>query len=215
MTRYAARGIETEFQPGSRGRVLRNRHGIRSVREMSRAESSTLLLAQERLIQTFSAGHCFTARDVCNVHRMWLGCVYAWAGNYREVQITKGGFHFSAAGQIPRLMAVLERDVLARHTPCLPANPENIASALAITHAELILIHPFREGNGQCARLLSLLMGLQAGLPPLDFGVLSGKGKTAYIAAIHAAVENNYTPMTAIFRAVIRRSLLRYERLEQ
>jgi len=28
---------------------------------------------------------------------------------------------------------------------------------------ELILIHPFREGNGRIARFLSVLMALQAG----------------------------------------------------
>jgi len=37
------------------------------------------------------------------------------------------------------------------------------ATALAEVHAELILIHPFREGNGRLARLLALLMALQAG----------------------------------------------------
>ncbi len=107
-------------------------------------------------------------------------------------------------------MTHLEREVLARHTPCRYTNHDEIASALAVVHAELILIHPFREGNGRCARLLALLMGLQAGLPPLDFGGLSGKGRRDYIAAIHAAVGSDYAPMTTIFRAVIRRSLRRF-----
>ena len=31
-----------------------------------------------------------------------------------------------------------------------------VAEALAVVHAELILIHPFREGNGRVARLLAL-----------------------------------------------------------
>jgi hypothetical protein len=34
--RYDAAGPEAEFQPGSRGRVLRNRLGITSVRELER-----------------------------------------------------------------------------------------------------------------------------------------------------------------------------------
>jgi cell filamentation protein len=77
-------------------------------------------------------------------------------------------------------------------------------------HAELVLIHPFREGNGRSARLLSLLMGLQAGLPPLDFSVLSGKGTRPYIAAIHAAMGRDYEPMARLFGAVIKRTLRRY-----
>ena len=212
MTRYDAQGIETEFEPGSRRRVLHNSLGIRSAREMSRTESAMLLQAQDRLIETFSPDHRFAAVDICGMHRTWLGSIYAWAGNYRGVNINRGGFHFAAATQIPRLMVALERDVLACYTPCQHTNHDKIANALAVTHAELILIHPFREGNGRCARLLALLMGLQAGLPPLDFSPLSGKGKRNYIAAIHAAVDANYAPMRAIFRAVVRRSLLRYDR---
>ncbi len=212
MSRYAAQGSEAEFEPGSRRRVLRNLLGIRSVAEMSRVESTALLEAQDRLVDSFSLDHRFTAGDICGMHRVWLGHVYSWAGEYRGVNIAKGDFHFAAAGQISRLMTHLEREVLTRHTPCRYSNHDEIANALAVVHAELILIHPFREGNGRSARLLALLMGLQAGLPPLDFGGLSGRGKRNYIAAIHAAVGSDYTPMTVIFRAVVRRSLRRYGR---
>jgi cell filamentation protein len=210
MSRYAAHGSEAEFEPGSRGRVLRNLLGIRFVRETSRAESTALLQAQDHLIDSFSMDRRFSAGDICEMHRVWLGQIYSWAGEYRSVNIAKGDFHFAAAGQISRLMTHLEREVLARHTPCRYANHDEIASALAVVHAELILIHPFREGKGRCARLFALLMGLQAGLPPLDFGGLSGKGRRDYIAAIHAAVGSDYAPMTTIFRAVIRRSLRRF-----
>jgi len=80
-------------------------------------------------------------------------------------------------------------------------------TALAIVHAELILIHPFRDGNGRCARLLAMLMGLQAGLPALDFGGIRGTKKREYIAAVHAALSRDYDPMTKIFREVIARTL--------
>ncbi len=212
MTRYDAQGIEAEFEPGSRGRVLRNLMGIRSVGAMSRAESAALLSAQDRLVDMFSLDHRFTANDICEMHRVWFGHIYSWAGEYRNVNIAKGDFHFAAMAQVPRLMTKFERQELARHTPCRFATHEEIAHALAVVHAELILIHPFREGNGRCARLLTLLMGLQAGLPPLDFGGLSGKGKRSYIAAIHAAVGSDYAPMTAVFSDVVRRSLRRHGR---
>jgi hypothetical protein len=45
--KYMATGPEAEFQPGSRGRVLRNRLGITRVRDMNEAESQALLIAQE------------------------------------------------------------------------------------------------------------------------------------------------------------------------
>jgi cell filamentation protein len=103
-------------------------------------------------------------------------------------------------------MSELERGALARHTPCQPGQDDAIAAALAEVHAELVLIHPFREGNGRLARLLALLMALQAGLPPLDFSPLAGRGRRAYIAGIHAAVGGDYAPLAAMFGRVIARS---------
>lgn len=73
-------------------------------------------------------------------------------------------------------------------------------------HAELILVHPFREGNGRLARLLAMLMALQAGLPPLDFSPLAGRGKRAYIGGIHVAMGRDYEPLSAMFARVIART---------
>src|ERR1700680_3136920 len=70
--RYKATGPEAEFQPGSRGRVLRNRLGITSVRELERRESAALR---------------FTAGEIRRMHLLWLGEIYEWAGEYRGVNI--------------------------------------------------------------------------------------------------------------------------------
>lgn len=204
--KYEARGVEAEFEPGSRGRVLRNLLGITRVRDMNEAESQALLLAQEAALDRFGPDHRFTTADICELHRMWLGPIYAWAGQYRGVNLGKGGFQFAHAPLIPRLMSELERGALARCTPCRPADDDVIAAALAEVHAELVLIHPFREGNGRLARLLTLLMALQAGLPPLDFSPLTGRGRRAYVAGIHAALGGDYGPLAAMFRRVIARS---------
>ncbi len=104
-------------------------------------------------------------------------------------------------------MHELERGPLKQYTPCRFTALDDQAKALAVVHCELILIHPFREGNGRCARLLSVLMGLQAGLPALDFGGIRGVEKRRYIAAIHAGLDRNYRPMTEVFRRAIARTL--------
>jgi cell filamentation protein len=205
--RYKASGPEAEFQPGSRGRVPRNRLGITSVRLLHLAESENLLAATQQIIDATRADQRFTGGDIRSMHLRWLGEVYEWAGEYRQVNIAKGGFMFAAASRVPRLMQDFERGPLRDYTPCGFAMLETQATALAIVHAELILIHPFRDGNGRCARLLATLMGLQAGLPALDFGGVRGTKKRDYIAAVHAALARDYAPMTAVFRAVIRRTL--------
>lgn len=205
--RYRAEGPEGEFQPGSRGRVLRNALGLVRVRDMQQAESDALLAVQRWAIAHFDAAHGFTAADICLLHRQWLGGIYPWAGEYRQVNMGKGGFVFAAAAQVPRLMAAFEREELARFTPCEGMKVPRLAQALARVHAELVLIHPFREGNGRCARLLAWLMALQADLPPLDFSPLAGRGKPGYFAAVRAAMSRDYAPMEACFSRVLSRTL--------
>ena len=205
--RYRAEGLQAEFEPGSRGRVLRNRLAINRVSEMQRAESEALLAVQEWAIGHFGASHRFTAADVVQLHRQWLSGIYPWAGEYRQVNISKGGFMFAAAAQVARLMMALEQRELTRFTPCAGMDEATLVTALARTHAELVLIHPFREGNGRCARLLGWLMALQAGWPPLDFSPLSGRGKAAYFAGIQAAMTNDYVPLERCFSRVLKRSL--------
>ena len=204
--RYLTQGPEAETEPGSRGRVLRNRLGIRSVREMAHRESSALLAATERLIDETDRDHRFTAEDICRIHQIWLGDIYAWAGEYRTVNLAKASFMFAAANQIPRLMRIFARGPLRELTPCRVASATDQARALAVVHAELVLIHPFRDGNGRCARLLAVLMGLQAGLPALDFGGIRGDEKRRYFAAVQAALDRDYAPMTAVFDRVITRT---------
>jgi len=78
--RYAAQGPEAEFEPGSRGRVLRNLSGIRSVREMERRETEALFVVTQRLIDETRPDQRFTADDIREMHKLWLSDIYTWAG---------------------------------------------------------------------------------------------------------------------------------------
>lgn len=204
--RYHVDGSEGAFEPGSRGRVLANSRGITRVRDMQAAETAALLDVTDALFDEVQMGQRFTAADLGDWHRQWLGNLYPWAGRYRQVNMSKDGFPFARADLVPGLMRTFERDVLSACTPCEGMDVPRLLSALARTHAEFILIHPFREGNGRLVRLLNTLMALQAGEPVLDFGGIRGARKRDYIGAIHAAVGCDYGPLESVFAEVLRRS---------
>ncbi|SNB45226.1 Fic family protein [Geobacter sp. DSM 9736] len=199
--------LEDQDEPGSNGTVLRNMLGIIDPVEMGIAETAALWRAQETLISEIAADQSFTAQDICDMHRQWLESIYPWAGMYRQVNIGKGGFQFAMAHTIPILMAELERNQLRRYTPCLFESSDDVAHALAEVHVELMLIHPFREGNGRLGRLLATLMALQAGLPLLDFSELDGARREEYFSAVRAGLDMDYQPMKRLFKDVIERSL--------
>ncbi len=199
--------VEAQFEPGSDERVLRNRLGITSATEMDSVEALALENAVRELAGRFDEQHRFTAADIRDIHKLWLSEIYEWAGEYRLVNVSKGDFPFAFAARVPDLMLEFERDVLPRHTPCKFNERSAVVHALAETHAELVLIHPFREGNGRAARVLSMLMALQAGLPLLDFSPIAGGKRECYFAAVQAGLDKNYAPMERLFEEIIEKTL--------
>ena len=199
--------IEDQYEPGSDGNVLRNQLGITDPEEMGIAETEALWRVQEKLIGEVTIDQSFREEDIYEIHRQWLGDLYAWAGILRQVNIGKGGFQFAVAQAIPSLLTEFEQRQLQKYTPCQFENRDDVAHALAEVHVELMLIHPFREGNGRLGRLLATLMALQAGLPLLDFSVLDGVRREEYFAAVRAGLDIDYKPMKRLFIDVIERSL--------
>ena len=207
LPRYrTAHLIEAQFEPGSRGRVLKNLLNISRRREMDVIEAEKYALALPILMGMYTKTHRFTAADICQIHKIWLGDIYEWAGEYRQVNISKESLRFAAARYIPKMMEEFEREVLKKYTPCVFESDEKIITALAVVHAGLMLIHPFREGNGRAGRLLAVMMALQAGLPGLDFTGIRGKVRKAYFDAVQASASRDYEPMKKTFSAVLSRT---------
>ena len=117
--RYNTSGLtEAQFEPGSKGCVLKNLLGIKKKREMDRIEAEALKQTVNLLVRSYDKDHRFKALDVCNIHKSWLGGIYEWAGKHRQVNLSRGGFIFAAAGQISALIKVFEQGPLRQHTPC-------------------------------------------------------------------------------------------------
>jgi cell filamentation protein len=198
------------MEPGSRGRVLRNLLGIRRRREMDRAEYDALVQAQEAYLELITPDTSFTALLLCEMHHDWLGGIYEWAGAYRTVELSKGDFRWPPAHLVAANMANLEAGLLREHTPCRPAPLLAIAHRLAEVHAELLLIHPFREGNGRLARWLADLMVLQAGFSVPDYG-FEGRGSRSiqadYLEAVRRGYLEDHSALSGFVRQAIERRL--------
>ncbi len=201
---------DEDFEPDSNNEVLKNYLGIKTLAEIEMIEEQELERTELELIKIFDENHLFTAEDICNIHELWLGDIYPSAGKYRTVSMSKDGFPFAAPQRIETSMQEFEKKYLAKYTPCHYSNLDELTNALAITHVELIVIHPFRDGNGRTARLLADLMVMQANKPPLNFTSIdqtnNEKGFKEYILAIHAGVSGNYEPMQKIFRTLLEQS---------
>jgi len=211
LSRYVTpRGVEARFEPGSHGRVLRNWLHIHRKVEMDRREFEALVRAQEKYLSQIGPRTRFTAEILCRMHRDWLGDIYEWAGRYRTVELAKGDFLWPPAFRVSENMGAFEKGILTRCTPCRPGSLPEIARCVAEVHAELLLIHPFREGNGRMARWVSDLMAFQAGLPAPAYG-FAGRGserrRRTYLKAVRAGYLQDYEPLTLFFMEALERRL--------
>jgi cell filamentation protein len=185
--------------------VLRNLLHIRRKRKLDIVEYDAYLRIQARYLeQKITPTTRFTAQLLCDMHRDWLGRVYSWAGKYRSVELSRGGFRWPPARLVARHMAALESGLLRKYTPCKHGPVRVVAREMAEVHAELILIHPFRDGNGRLARWLADLMALQAGLPmPLPAYGFLGRGAPAmrkrYIEAVMKGYSQDYDDLADFF----------------
>ncbi len=187
--------------------ALKNRLGITNKRELKEAENEALTTTFDKLLGLYDTTHQFTSADIRMVHKTWLGGIYDWAGEYRQVNICKGDISFATAKQIPQLMAALEKGPLHMHTPCNFRSSDRVTRALVEVHIELSLICPFPRGNGRLARMLASLMASQAGLPILDFRDIKGKKKCDYFLAIHRGLYGDFNPMEDLFGQILLRSV--------
>lgn len=169
---------EGQYQPGSDHQVLLNKLGITDPQEMENIEFDYLVHFQSALFDELAIDQKISTNDLCDWHRRWLGPVYAWAGNYRTVTMSKDGFPFAAVPQLPNLILKLDQEYLQKYTPCDEMKRDE-------------LVH---------------VMALQAGMPALDFEQIE-QDKGRYIEAIHAGHAGDYAPMRLIFSDVLDFSL--------
>src|SRR5699024_1074201 len=196
-------GSQSEFQSGSGGEVLSNLLDVTSPEEIDEIELDLLDQLYQHVFRRDFPDRRLTVADLESWHHQWLGNVYPWAGEIRNVNLSKGDFHFAAADQIPRLLDEFQETCLDRFTPSHDLSDAALCEALAMTHVELILIHPFREGNGRLARLLADVMAAQAKRGLLDYSEWD-RDKERYFAAIQQGLDRNYGAMIELTSEALR-----------
>ena len=101
------------------------------------------------------------------------------------------------AREVPRLLAELERTLRAEQDPLLAA---------ADAHARLLLIHPFRNGNGRVVEALVPVVLRERGLlsrPCLLLGTALHARRRAYFAVLDRLRSGDARPWTPFFLSVI------------
>ncbi len=141
--------------------LLKNLRGLTDPKLLERFEARQTHRRIAELIDNPVAGR-FDVAHLKAIHRYIFQDVYEWAGEFRTVNISKGGHLFGLAGFLePALQQILAKLAAEQHLVELDA--ESFVDRAAYFISELNAAHPFREGNGRTQREFIRELGLKAG----------------------------------------------------
>ena len=173
-------------------------HG-KSLRELLEARNHPDAIAYiEKLAQGVKP---FQEDDILKVHSLLMrGIDDQNAGKYRTGQVRVAGATFmppSASKIQPSINELLQTTV---------RNPDELKpiELAAFFHHKLVNIHPFIDGNGRTARLLTNLILMRNGYP---FTVLLKVDRPKYLRTLSEADNGNLVPFANFIAQCVERSL--------
>ena len=155
-------------------------------------EVRNLHAALEFLESLAETNGALTEHEICNIHNLVLGAEDRDAGRYRtiEVAITNSPHKPPMAIAVPSEMQKLV-DWLRTRSSQLP-----VPLVAAVTHAWLVHIHPFADGNGRTARAVTNLLLMRAGFPVV---LIRKSDRQRYYETLRAADDGDLGPVLELF----------------
>lgn len=187
--------------PKDQSEILPNLLGLGSAEDIALSEFEGFLKAEILLTEKLSSRTKFNEAYILKIHKLALQHLYSFAGKYRDVNMSKDGFPFAAAKFLPKTMKSFQDEILAQLSNKY-SNPVDLIVDIAKVHGELLVIHPFREGNGRTARMLANLMSRKQGYSSLLFQKVGEKEFKFYVSAVQKSAEKDYNKMEKFIASI-------------
>lgn len=171
--------------------TLINLKGIKDPQKLSEFETrSSFIRSFDLPLGNYDYAH------LKEIHRTLFQDVYEWAGQERNVPISKGTSTFA----IPAYISSALQELFRKHPPVEACTfpLEQFAEEIGYFFSELNAIHPFREGNGRASRHFLNLLVIEAGYT-LDSRVL----KEGWLQASIESFQGNETIMKELLLSAL------------
>ncbi|MBC2305122.1 Fic/DOC family protein [Listeria booriae] len=130
--------------------ILRNKLGILNQQQLDFIEhqvvSDKLLSLKNKEIKSERY-----ANHLLDIHRILFQDIYEWAGELRNVEMTKGATNFLPSYSLPNAFIDFDSQLRVIYKKRSSASNEWL-NLLAKLSLDINFAHPFREGNGRAGR---------------------------------------------------------------
>jgi len=176
---------------------------ISTMGELNEYEALNILEAQSWAFspRTMKSENPLEESYVRLLHAKMFDQVWKWAGTYRKHELNIGCDPREIIQRIPQLLGNTEYWLDNKTFP--------VDECLIRFHHQLVSrIHPFPNGNGRHARMMTDVIAVKHDQPEFSWGaratlVKEGGARTAYLAALRAldANENDVQPLLGFARS--------------
>ena len=123
--------------------TLTNKFNLNDAIELARIEER---ISKQKAIELWQSGELKKFRSgsfesLSHIHKRLFEDIYDFAGQIRDVNISKGNFRFASARYLREAVLSVEQ------------MPQKNFDAIVEKYVEMNVAHPFREGNGRSMRL--------------------------------------------------------------
>jgi cell filamentation protein len=181
--------------------VLKNKPGLRNEAALRTFEYEATRQRSEQLARQPIEGS-FDAVHFREIHRYLFQDVYEWAGQYRRVELSKGGSQFAPlktpAHTLESWGEKILRD-LAAENHLRGLKKAAFVERLTYHYGEFNYWHPMREGNGRATKEFLYQLAKQAGYE-LEYDRVSEKSWNS--AAAQQAGANDSRLARAVFARI-------------
>lgn len=139
-------------------------------------------------------------------HAELFGGIFAWAGQYRNIEIVIGKREFPTMhpSEVQKGIKNFCHDFSNGYLRRIGNDRKQMLDALVFAHKELAWIHPFEDGNGRAIRLYLELIAKTRGFDfDLSASIQSEKKKRYYHFAVRKAVEGFSQRLTALLNKAL------------
>ena len=190
---------ETPIDPSG----LRHRGSINSRQELAAAEALNINEAFLKYLAATPSSRSapFDYPWLLKLHKDMYGDVWTWAGHVRSHDLNIGVPHF----QVTEMLTALLGDLHSWSDFDHPLQTQAVW-----LHHKAVEIHPFENGNGRWARLLSNIWLKRHGESivawPDDLLGDASAIRDTYLDAIRAAGDGDYEPLSELHRRFVERT---------
>lgn len=170
---------------------------VRTQAELNEWEQTNILAGQAWALSRRNRADPLTEAFVRAVHRRMFDETWRWAGTFRTSD--------KNIGVDWRQIGVRLKDLLDDTRYWLEHGTYPIDEIATRFHHRLVSIHPFANGNGRHARLITDCLLVRRGRAPFSWGrgdlVHAGAARDRYLAALRAADRGDIGPLLEFVRS--------------